>query len=86
MKLRTLMITAALIASATGTAFAQTGNGDFAANKQDMKKDGMTQNSPNKDKMMKPGKSTTGSGMNSPSKDVDVSPAAPQTLGAKPNR
>jgi hypothetical protein len=85
MKLRTLMITAALIASATGTAFAQTGNGDSAAYKQDMKKDAMTQNSPNKDKMMKPSESTTGSGMNSPSKNVEVSPASPDS-GAKPNR
>ena len=76
MKIRTLMLTTVLIASATGVAFAQMGMGDAAAKQQEMKKDGMTQDSSSKGAATKPSESTTGAGMQTPSKDVAKSPAS----------
>lgn len=86
MKIRTLLLATAMVASVTGAAFAQVGNGDASAKQAPMKQSNqpepMKQDMTKKDTMkdskgmaMKPGEATTGAAASS-SKDVAKSPAS----------
>ena len=83
MKLRTLIIVATIAAPASGAAFAQTGNADSSAHRQEMMKQNemmnqgsMANDSEFRGMAMKPNQPMD-NGMASPSKHKDVSPAAP---------
>lgn len=83
MKIRTLLLATAMVASVTGAAFAQTGNGDSSAKHEEMtKQDTMKKGTMKKDTMkdskgmaMKPRAATTGAAA-AQGNDVAKSPAS----------